>query len=94
MTPQYNTPELELLKEIDRKQDKLIERLFGDLDIENPKARLPALEARITENALANEANGKRIRGLENDRIRLFSIGSVLGAIGGFLAELFIHGKF
>lgn len=86
MTPNYSTPEFELLKEVDRKQDKLIERLFGDLDSENPKARFPALELDVAEDR-------KRIRRLENDRIRLFSIGTVLGTIGGFLAELFIHGK-
>lgn len=86
MTPNYSTPEFELLKEMDRKHDKLVERLFGDLDNENPKARFPLLEATVAD-------SNSRVRRLENDRIRIFTFGSVLGALGSFIAELFIHGK-
>lgn len=86
MTPQYSTPEFELLKELDRKQDRLIERLFGSLDEENPKARFPALEAAVS-------SADKRVRSLENDRIKVFTIGGLIGAVATFLSELLIHGK-
>ncbi len=84
--PEYNTPELEILRAMDKKQDRLIERLFGDLDDENPKARFPALETRQSNHE-------KRITRLENIKIRLFAIGTVIGTIAGFCAEMYIHGK-
>lgn len=85
MTPHaYNTPELELLREMDKKQDRLIERLFGDLDNENPKARFPSLESEI-------RSNTKRITKLETVRTKLFAVGTVIGTIGGYLAEWLIH---
>lgn len=86
MTPNYSTPEFELLKEMSTKQDRLIERLFGDLDTENPRARFPSLEA-------TQDDHSHRLHRLENDRIKLFTIGGVIGTISGFFAELFIHGK-
>ena len=86
MTPHYSTPEFELLKEMSTKQDRLIERLFGDLDSENPRARFPSIEAKQDNHAT-------RIRRLENDRIRLITLTSVVSGAIGFLVELFIHGK-
>lgn len=86
MTPNYSTPEFELLKEMSTKQDRLIERLFGDLDAENPRARFPSIEA-------AQDNHNRRIVRLENDRIRIFTIGGIIGTVGGFFAELLIHGK-
>ena len=38
---------LDYLIKIDKTQDRLIERLFGSLDAENPEARFPKLEARV-----------------------------------------------
>jgi hypothetical protein len=86
MTPHYSTPEFELLKEMSSKQDRLIERLFGDLDAENPRARFPALEQHQHD-------HGKRLTRLENDRIRVITFTSVVSGAIGFLVELFIHGK-
>lgn len=85
MTPiDYRTPELDMLQQIDRKQDRLIERLFGDLDEENDKARLPALESTTSKNTV-------RIQQLENDRTRIYTLGAVVGAIGGWLGQWLIH---
>lgn len=75
---------LELLKEIDRKQDRLIERLFGDLDNENPAARFPRLEA-------AQQDVDERVQSLETDRIRLHTLTAVISSIIGFLVSLFVH---
>lgn len=84
MTPNYSTPEFELLKEVDRKQDKLIERLFGDLDTENPKARFPALESE-------QERLSKRVNKLEIARVKLMTVGGVIGTAFGIILEFFIH---
>lgn len=80
----YSTPEFELLKQMNTKQDRLIERLFGDLDAENPKARFPALEDE-------QERQGKRINELELAKVKLMTVGGVFGTALGFILELFIH---
>lgn len=84
MTPNYSTPEYELLKQMSTKQDRLIERLFGDLDAENPKARFPALEDE-------QERLSKRVSKLEIAKVKLMTIGGIVGTAFGFLAEFFIH---
>lgn len=91
MTPNYSTPEFELLKQMSAKQDemnetqnRLVERLFGDLDAENPKARFPALEDEQAR-------QGRRISKLEIARVKLMTVGGLLGTGLGFLVEFFIH---
>lgn len=75
---------LVVLQRIDRKQDRLIERLFGDLDNENPAARFPRLEA-------AQADVDDRVQSLETDRIRLHTLTAVISSIIGFLVSLFVH---
>lgn len=80
-----NDPEiLNLLREIDRKQDRLTERLFGDLDHENPEARFPRLES-------AQRDSEDRLASLEKDRIRVYTFTAIISSILAFLAEFFIH---
>lgn len=81
---QHESEVLALLKEINQKQDRLIERLFGDLDMENPKARFPQLESRA-------QVHEDRLHSLENDRIRLTTIASIVGSIVGYVLSFIFH---
>lgn len=73
-----------LLKEIDRKQDRLIERLFGDLDHENPEARFPRLET-------AQRDGEERLASLEKDRVRFYTLTAIVSSVVAFIADFFFH---
>lgn len=75
---------LDLVRSIDRKQDRLIERLFGDLDNENPEARFPRLEANLVDNQ-------ERLQELENDRIRLHTLTAVISTVIGYFLSFFVN---
>jgi hypothetical protein len=73
---------LELLKRIDARQDKLITLLIGDLDKENPRARLPVLEASV-------DKHDARIDNLEDAKTKIITFSTiasfVIMALGRFL---------
>lgn len=67
---------MRVLQGMDKKQDKFIERMIGDLDHENPEARLPRLES-------SSRDYGLRLSSLESDRVKVVTFASLLsGAIG------------
>lgn len=79
---QVSNEELMLkLDSMDRKSDKLIERLLGDLDHENPEARLPRLES-------ARHDYGLRLTSLENDRVKVITFASLISAAIGWCVHL------
>lgn len=66
-----------LLQKMDHQQEKFIERMLGDLDHENPEARLPRIER-------ASISYGLRLTSLENDRLKVITFASLLSAVIGW----------
>ena len=72
---------MKVMTKIDRTQDKFIERMIGDLDHENPEARLPRLESSAKD-------YGLRLTSLENDRVKVITFASLISAVIGWCVHL------
>lgn len=75
---------LRAVQGVDGKLDRFITSMVGNLDHENPRARVVTLESE-------SDDYEKRIRSLEDGRIRFMTITSIVSAVLGWVFNNFVH---
>ncbi len=68
----------EKLDYVSRLAERMLVKLFGDVENENPNGRLPLLESKATD-------HGKRIKRLEDLALKIGGALGLLGVLAGLL---------